>query len=182
MVISNSCDYFDFFEKKIICDFLHVDFGLATYYIDPKTGMHVEEDDARGYHGSPRYMSPDAHIYSNQGRRDDLQSLGYVLKVFTNDSLPWDRLGNLDHSREKNRMKFFEMKKKLNLNVRLLELWFCVYGEGCTYFNCCFRIFVQVFRQCSWNISHMCAVSLLKQPQIIPSFKICLYHTSNPVI
>ena len=68
-----------------------IDFGLATFYVDGATGMHVADTtDHRELVGSPLYASYNVHMGHTHSRRDDLIQLGYVyLYMLRGGSLPW---------------------------------------------------------------------------------------------
>ncbi|QQP58550.1 Casein kinase I isoform gamma-2, partial [Caligus rogercresseyi] len=66
-----------------------VDFGLATPYRDSVTGRHVPYRDLKTMTGTARYMSCHSHLGKSQGRRDDLESVGYTLIYFAKGRLPW---------------------------------------------------------------------------------------------
>jgi casein kinase 1 len=108
-----------------------IDFGLAKKYRDPRTHLHIPYRENKNLTGTARYASINAHLGLEQSRRDDLESVGYVLVYLLAGSLPWQGLkANTKHE------KYHKiMETKMNTSVETL----C---KGCppefqTYLNYC---------------------------------------------
>ncbi|XP_050535172.1 casein kinase I-like [Daktulosphaira vitifoliae] len=66
-----------------------IDFGLANEYINSDTRSHISCNDNVGLIGTAKFMSINAHRQIEQSRRDDLESIGYMLLYFIKGKLPW---------------------------------------------------------------------------------------------
>ncbi|ALC45943.1 CG12147 [Drosophila busckii] len=91
-----------------------IDFGLAKRYYRPRTCTHITYNERHELVGTARYASVRAH-YAEQGRRDDLESVGYLLMYFLRGRLPWQGI-SADTRRQKYE-KIAESKSTLPLNV-----------------------------------------------------------------
>eukprot|EP00494_Astrolonche_serrata_P030777 UN31045 len=73
-----------------------VDFGLSDNWRDDKTGEHIEFDTKLPPYGTMRYAPIAVHKGYEQGRKDDLEALGYMLIYMAKGKLPWQNLWHED--------------------------------------------------------------------------------------
>jgi len=89
------------------------DFGLSDYYINPTDQTHILETKGHSRYGTVRYASLNNHKGVEQSRRDDLESLGFVLLYAARGNLPWQTIR--DEDRRQKWSKVFEMKSGTKL-------------------------------------------------------------------
>jgi serine/threonine protein kinase len=66
-----------------------VDFSLSKQYRDPNTHVHVMPGHTTSFIGTPAFASINSHLGLELGRRDDLESLVYLLIYLVRGCLPW---------------------------------------------------------------------------------------------
>jgi serine/threonine protein kinase len=66
-----------------------IDFGLSKEFRDPNTRAHIPYCHGRGFTGTAAFASVNSHLGLELGRRDDLESLAYILIYLLCGFLPW---------------------------------------------------------------------------------------------
>ena len=69
-----------------------ISFGLARRYRNPRSRSHLPCTDGNEFVGTVWYASLSTHLGIAPSRRDDLESLGYVLVFLIAGRLPWQGL------------------------------------------------------------------------------------------
>lgn len=92
--------YRDVKPENIVYDLEHkklylVDFGLCKSYII--NNQHIPMTTGHGLAGTVRYCSKNAHDGIELSRRDDMESLGYMLIYLIKGSLPWQKINGNDN-------------------------------------------------------------------------------------
>jgi casein kinase I family protein HRR25 len=108
-----------------------IDFGLAKKYRDPKTHLHIPYRENKNLTGTARYTSINTHLGVEQSRRDDMESLGYVLMYFLRGQLPWQGLKAATKKQKYDRI----MEKKMTTPTEVLCRGFP--NEFAIYLNYC---------------------------------------------
>jgi serine/threonine protein kinase len=90
-----------------------IDFGLSKQYRDPETNIHISFRDGLPLIGTARYASVNALMGVELSRRDDIESLSYILIYLMRGSLPWQ--GTNGEKRQ-----VYVCEKKLSVNPDVL--------------------------------------------------------------
>lgn len=77
-----------------------IDLGLSQKYRDLTTLVHINYEEGKGMAGTARYVSINCHGGVQQSRRDDLESVGYVLISLVKGFLPWQKIEETENSHE----------------------------------------------------------------------------------
>jgi casein kinase 1 epsilon len=85
-----------------------IDFGFCKSFI--QDDKHIEERKTKGLIGSHMYASINAHNLIELSRRDDLESLGYMLIYFYFGSLSWQMDTKTDFEIVKTQMDIVKAK------------------------------------------------------------------------
>ncbi|RKO94271.1 kinase-like domain-containing protein [Blyttiomyces helicus] len=102
-------------------DIFLIDYGLAKSYIESDVHSEKQTHSAfsqkRSMKGTVRYLSINTHLGVDQSRRDDMQSLGYVLVYMMCGKLPWQ---SLMKNRPKNKANHLILLSKMKCSIEKL--------------------------------------------------------------
>ena len=88
-----------------------IDFGLAKQYRSPETLQQKPMQKNKKLTGTARYASINALKGYDQSRRDDMESIGYVLAYLIRGNLPWQ--GILVKTKEEKYSKILNVKRNM---------------------------------------------------------------------
>ncbi|XP_053435942.1 casein kinase I-like isoform X2 [Nycticebus coucang] len=147
-----------------------IDFGLAKRYRDNNTGQHIQYREDKNLTGTARYASINAHIGIEQSRRDDMESLGYVLMYFNRTSLPWQGLKAATKKQQYEKISEMKMSTPVDTLCKGFPEEFALYLKYCR--SLCFeetpdymylrQLFRVLFRNLNYQHDYMFDWTMLK--------------------
>lgn len=88
-----------------------IDYGLSNKVLNPKTNEHIIFSEGKSLIGTARFASINTHMGFEQSRRDDLESLGYLLVYLYSGGLPWQ--GTKAKTKTEKYNRILELKLKM---------------------------------------------------------------------
>lgn len=96
-----------------------IDFGFCKTYLDNKSGEHIEKKQISALIGSINYASINSHNRLELSRRDDLESIFYILFYLHIGSLPWSQISN--------EQLIIKLKTEMKFDLQLVLIEFIEY-------------------------------------------------------
>lgn len=69
-----------------------VDFGVSKFYIDQETHKHIVFKNKKDFQGSALFSSVWSHLGAEKSRRDDLDSLAFIMIYLLKGELHWQKV------------------------------------------------------------------------------------------
>ena len=91
-----------------------IDFGLSRKYRSSRTGKHIKFNNLKLTYGSLRYLSINGNKGYEQSRRDDLESLGYMLVFLATGNIPWIKAERVNMDVVKKYILIYKIKKAIS--------------------------------------------------------------------
>ncbi|XP_073317769.1 casein kinase 1-like protein 10 [Primulina huaijiensis] len=151
-----------------------IDFGLAKKYRDLQTHKHIPYRENKNLTGTARYASVNTHLGVEQSRRDDLESLGYVLMYFLRGSLPWQGLKADTKKQKYDKISEKKMLTPIEVLCKLYPSEFLSYFHYCRSlrfedkpdYSYLKRLFRDLFIREGYLFDYVFDWTILKYPQI----------------
>ncbi len=138
-----------------------IDFGLSKRYM--LEGQHIEYSTEKSFTGSFRYSSIRNHRGIEQSRRDDLESIGYMLIFFLKGTLPWQGLDG--STKEKRSSNIFKVKYDTSLTDLCNDIprEFLLYMKYCRLlkfkqkpdYDLLRNLFICLFKKHNYNLDYI---------------------------
>lgn len=138
-----------------------IDLGLAKSYMNRE--QHIDYRKDKSFTGSFRYSSIRNHKGIEQSRRDDLESIGYMLIFFLKGKLPWQGLkGSTKSKRSANiiNVKNSIEIEKLCENLPKEFSWYMKYCRLLRFkqkpnYDLLKNLFIQLFKKSKFNLDYI---------------------------
>ncbi|KAG9159021.1 hypothetical protein Leryth_021742 [Lithospermum erythrorhizon] len=151
-----------------------IDYGLAKKYRDLQTHKHIPYRENKNLTGTARYASVNTHLGVEQSRRDDLESLGYVLMYFLRGSLPWQGLRAGTKKQKYDKISEKKMLTPIEVLCKSFPLEFTSYFHYCRSlrfedkpdYSYLKRLFRDLFIREGYQFDYVFDWTMLKYPQI----------------
>ncbi|KAG6423078.1 hypothetical protein SASPL_113462 [Salvia splendens] len=156
-----------------------IDYGLAKKYRDLQTHKHIPYRENKNLTGTARYASVNTHLGVEQSRRDDLESLGYVLMYFLRGSLPWQGLKAGTKKQKYDRISDKKMITPVEVLCKSYPSEFISYFHYCRSlrfedkpdYSYLKRLFRDLFIREGYQFDYVFDWTILKYPQVCSSSK-----------
>ena len=106
-----------------------LDMGLCNYYVDPITGKHIQSTTGKPLIGTAKFASISTQLGMEQSRRDDLESLGYIMIYLYKGNLPWHGI------QERNQKERYRLIMETKMALPIEELCSETPACFCKYLN-----------------------------------------------
>nr|XP_027189531.1 casein kinase 1-like protein 10 isoform X2 [Cicer arietinum] len=151
-----------------------IDYGLAKKYRDLHTHKHIPYRENKNLTGTARYASVNTHLGVEQSRRDDLESLGYVLMYFLRGSLPWQGLRAGTKKQKYDKISEKKMLTPIEVLCKSHPLEFTSYFHYCRSlrfedkpdYSYLKKLFRDLFIREGYQFDYVFDWTILKYPQI----------------
>ncbi|CAA2962921.1 casein kinase 1 10 [Olea europaea subsp. europaea] len=151
-----------------------IDYGLAKKYRDLQTHKHIPYRENKNLTGTARYASVNTHLGVEQSRRDDLESLGYILMYFLRGSLPWQGLRAGTKKQKYDKISEKKMLTPIELLCKSYPSEFISYFHYCRSlqfedkpdYSYLKRLFRDLFIREGYQFDYVFDWTMLKYPQI----------------
>ncbi|PVH35587.1 hypothetical protein PAHAL_7G219200 [Panicum hallii] len=150
-----------------------IDYGLAKKYRDLQTHKHIPYRENKNLTGTARYASVNTHLGVEQSRRDDLESLGYVLMYFLRGSLPWQGLKAGTKKQKYDRISEKKMLTPVEVLCKSYPTEFTAYFHYCRSlrfedkpdYSYLRRLFRDLFIREGYQLDYVFDWTIMKYPQ-----------------